>query len=475
MNEAPCRPFYSEYAWAFDLLIDRPVEKECGVIAAWLVGREILPGDGILDAGCGTGRYSRELARRGYVVHGVDLSPELIKVAEETVGDRTGAVSFAVADILVPPTARYAAILCRGILDDIIDDGRRDAAFAAFARALRPNGALILDVREWGTSAERKTREPLFRKRVSTDRGELTFTSVTELDAEQRLLLISERHELVGLGDERVSDYQFVMRCWEREELGMLFARYGFGNIQYLGAYQSQRQAGCHRPPRRRGAALGQFGQTMNLGVLASHEGTTLQSLLDAFAGGRIPGRVSVVVSNNGDSGALVKARRAGVQAVHLSSSTHPDPATLDAAIRDVLVAAGVDVVFLAGYMKKLGPLVIGTFQRRILNTHPALLPRFGGRGMSGDRVFEAVLEAGEVESGVSIHLVDPEYDTGPIVRQCKVPVLRDDSVDDLKARVRAREKEFVVETLAGIAAGDIRLAGAGEPYVGAEAFNRST
>jgi phosphoribosylglycinamide formyltransferase-1 len=93
----------------------------------------------------------------------------------------------------------------------------------------------------------------------------------------------------------------------------------------------------------------------MNLRVLASHEGTTLQSLFDAFASGRIPGRVSVVVSNNGDPGALVKAREAGVQAVHLSSSTHRDPATLDAAIRDVLVAAAVDVVFLAGYMMKLG------------------------------------------------------------------------------------------------------------------------
>ena len=132
-----------------------------------------------------------------------------------------------------PPTARYAAILCRGVLNDITDNDRREAVFAAFARALRPNGALILHVREWGASAERKTREPVFRKRVSTDRGELTFTSVTELDAEHRLLLISERHELVGLGDERVSDYQFVMRCWEREELSMLFARHGFGNIQF--------------------------------------------------------------------------------------------------------------------------------------------------------------------------------------------------------------------------------------------------
>src|SRR4029078_12895592 len=129
--------------------------------------------------------YTRELARRGYMVHGVDLSPKLIDVAKGSVADRTGGVSFTVADILAPTTDRYAAILCRGVLNDIIDDDRRDAVFAAFARALRPHGALILDVREWSASAERKAREPLFRKRVSTDRGELTYTSVTELDAER--------------------------------------------------------------------------------------------------------------------------------------------------------------------------------------------------------------------------------------------------------------------------------------------------
>ena len=127
MNETFRRPFYAEYAWAFDLLIDRPVEKECAVMAAWLVDRQILPGAAILDAGCGTGRYARELARRGYIVDGVDRSPELIEVAKGTVEDRTGGVSFAVADITVPPTDRYAAILCRGVLNDIIDDDRRDA------------------------------------------------------------------------------------------------------------------------------------------------------------------------------------------------------------------------------------------------------------------------------------------------------------------------------------------------------------
>ena len=196
----------------------------------------------------------------------------------------------------------------------------------------------------------------------------------------------------------------------------------------------------------------------MKIGVLASHEGTTLQSLLDACADGRIPARIALVVSNNGDSGALRRARQAGVNAVHLSSATHPDPAALDAAIRDALLAAGVDVVFLAGYMKKLGPLVLAAFEGRILNTHPALLPRFGGPGMYGDRVFEAVLAAGDTESGASVHLVDAEYDSGAVVRQCRVPVMRGDTLADLKARVQAREKELVIETLAQIARGEIRL-----------------
>lgn len=196
----------------------------------------------------------------------------------------------------------------------------------------------------------------------------------------------------------------------------------------------------------------------MKIGVLASHEGTTLQSLLDACADGRIPARLAVVISNNGNSGALRRARQAGVPAAHLSSATHPDPVALDTAIRDTLAAARVDVVFLAGYMKKLGPLVLQAFDGRILNTHPALLPRFGGPGMYGDRVFEAVVAAGETESGVSVHLVDGDYDSGAVVRQIRVPVLPGDSAADLKARVQAREKEFVIETLAQIARGEIRL-----------------
>ena len=239
MTENSGRPFYTEYAWAFDLIIDRPVRKECTAIAGWLIERGVLPGATLLDAGCGTGRYSIELARRGYVVHGIDSSPELVHVAKQAPGEGLGLVSFAVADILTSRAERYDAILCRGVLNDLVDDREREAAFDRFARSLRPGGVLILDVREWNASAERKAREPVFRKRVSTSRGELTFTSTTELDPERRRLMISEQHAIVHAGQQRVSDYQFVMRCWTANELRSALARHGFGSVVYLGAYDS--------------------------------------------------------------------------------------------------------------------------------------------------------------------------------------------------------------------------------------------
>jgi len=237
MNAISRRPFYTEYAWAFDLLVDRPVKKECAAIASWLIDRGIRPGAQVLDAGCGTGRYAIELARHGYVVHGVDLSPELIEVAIRAKEAATGRASFTVGDIAHLPTSQYAAILCRGVLNDITDDVARNVIFAAFSQTLQSRGALILDVRDWAASLERKTREPLFRRLVSTDRGELTYTSVTAVDPENRQLLISERHELIGQGAERVSDYRFVMRCGDRAELDMLLARHGFGKAMYFGAY----------------------------------------------------------------------------------------------------------------------------------------------------------------------------------------------------------------------------------------------
>jgi phosphoribosylglycinamide formyltransferase-1 len=199
---------------------------------------------------------------------------------------------------------------------------------------------------------------------------------------------------------------------------------------------------------------------TMNIGVLASHEGTTLQAVLDACAAGRIAARVSVVISNNADSGALRRARAAGVAAVHLSSRTHPQPSELDEAIRAVLVTNACELVLLAGYMKLLGARTLGAFAGRILNTHPALLPKHGGRGLYGMHVHRAVLAAGERESGASVHLVDRDYDTGPVLAQTRVPVEPGDSPETLAARVQSAERELLVGVLADLASGKRALPG---------------
>ena len=105
-------------------------------------------------------------------------------------------------------------------------------------------------------------------------------------------------------------------------------------------------------------------------------------------------------------------------------------------------------MVFLAGYMKRLGPRTLTTFAGKLYNTHPSLLPRFGGQGMYGAKVHQAVLASGDRVTGVTVHRVDADYDTGPIVSQCEVPVYADDTIESLAARVQEREREFVVETL---------------------------
>ena len=237
MNETPPRPFYSTYAWAFDLLIDRPVRKECATIAAWLVERGVTPGAALLDAGCGTGRYARELARRGYVVHGIDASPEMLDVARRSVSDSTLPVTLEAGDFLEASDRRFDAILCRGVLNDLEEDRDRAAAFTAFARALRPGGVLILDVRDWEASLERKTREPQFRKSVDTEHGRLEFSAMTRVDPERHRLLMAERHTLIAGGSEVSADADFTMRCWTREEVDAALAANGFEPASYFGAY----------------------------------------------------------------------------------------------------------------------------------------------------------------------------------------------------------------------------------------------
>jgi len=186
----------------------------------------------------------------------------------------------------------------------------------------------------------------------------------------------------------------------------------------------------------------------MRIGLLASHEGTTLQAIIEACSTGAIRGDVVVIISNNRESGALRRARARSISAHHLSAQTHPVPAELDAAIGQALVDHGVDVVVLAGYMKKLGPQTLSRFRGRVLNAHPALLPRFGGPGMYGLHVHRAVLAAGEERTGASVHLVNEEYDAGPVIAQREVEVDPGDSPETLAERVQAAERDLLIETL---------------------------
>ncbi len=186
----------------------------------------------------------------------------------------------------------------------------------------------------------------------------------------------------------------------------------------------------------------------MRIAVLASHTGTTLQAVLDACASHVLDARVVLVLSNNSGSAALARARSAGIPTAHLSSATHPNREDLDAAMVQALRAANAQWVLLAGYMRKLGPAVLGAYGGRILNTHPALLPKYGGAGFYGRRVHQAVLDAGERETGATVHLVEAEYDSGPILAQVRVPVRAGDDVSALENRVKAAERKLIIATL---------------------------
>jgi phosphoribosylglycinamide formyltransferase-1 len=190
----------------------------------------------------------------------------------------------------------------------------------------------------------------------------------------------------------------------------------------------------------------------IRIAILASGAGSTAQAVIDACAQGRIDGAVVLVLSNNADAPVLDRAARVGIATRHLSRVTHPDPPALDEAIARAVGDVGATHVLLAGYMRKVGPALLSAFDGRIYNTHPALLPDYGGEGMYGDRIHAAVLADGRARSGATVHLVSADYDDGPIVRSVEVAVLPDDDVATLGARVRGAERELVVAVLAALA-----------------------
>jgi phosphoribosylglycinamide formyltransferase-1 len=203
----------------------------------------------------------------------------------------------------------------------------------------------------------------------------------------------------------------------------------------------------------------------LKIAVLASHGGSNMQAIIDAIENGELAARIVLVISNNSASGAIERAGKHGLPWKHISAATHPSPATSpsgeDLAIRDALLESGAEWVLLAGYMKKIGPATLAAFRGRILNIHPALLPRHGGPGMYGIKPHEAALAAGDAESGATVHVIEEEYDRGRILRQERVPILDGDTPETLQRRVLEVEHRIYAAALKDIVAGTLGTEGA--------------
>jgi len=196
----------------------------------------------------------------------------------------------------------------------------------------------------------------------------------------------------------------------------------------------------------------------MNLGFFASHNGSNMQAVIDACKDGVLNATPVIVISNNGDAGAVERAKKEKIPYYVLNIKSHPSSDDLDNTMLDALLRHETELIILAGYMKKIGEIILNTFRGKIINIHPALLPKYGGKGMYGLNVHEAVLKAEEKETGVTIHIIDEDYDSGPIVAQTSLSIMESDNVESLSKRVLEREHSFLVETIGKINSGEIDL-----------------
>ena len=196
-----------------------------------------------------------------------------------------------------------------------------------------------------------------------------------------------------------------------------------------------------------------------NIAVFASGGGTNFQAIIDGVARGEIPGRIVCLIYNRKAAFAAERAAAAGIPAIYINRKALGDE-EFQRRIHDELTARAADAVVLAGWLEILGEKTVRDFRGRIINTHPALLPAYGGRGMYGHNVHEAVLAAGEMRSGCTVHFVEEGVDTGPIILQQAVDVLPGDTAETLAARILPHEHRLLVEATKLLCEGRIRVEG---------------
>lgn len=183
-----------------------------------------------------------------------------------------------------------------------------------------------------------------------------------------------------------------------------------------------------------------------SIAVLISGSGRSLENLAKRSQDGRLGCEIALVISSSHKAGGISRARRFNLPCIIIDRTSHPDDAAFSSAVFNAIRRVGVDLVVMAGFLKLLH--IPDDFAGRVINIHPALLPRHGGKGMYGHRVHEAVLAAGERESGCTVHYADNEYDHGPIILQKSCPVQPGDTADALAARVFALELDALPEAI---------------------------
>jgi formyltetrahydrofolate-dependent phosphoribosylglycinamide formyltransferase len=201
---------------------------------------------------------------------------------------------------------------------------------------------------------------------------------------------------------------------------------------------------------------------SINIAVMVSGHGrgSNLQAIIDGCRDGRIDGRVAVVIGVNDDVPAMERAREQEIPAIAVSAKEFATDEGYGSRLLEILSGYNIDLICLAGYMRLLPLEVVRTYRSRVMNTHAALIPMFYGKGMYGEHLHKAVLDYGVKISGCTIHFVDEEYDTGPIIVQKAVPVEEGDTPETLVARILPHEHAAYVEAIQLFAEGRLRVEG---------------
>ncbi|MDE5844094.1 MAG: phosphoribosylglycinamide formyltransferase [Muribaculaceae bacterium] len=181
-----------------------------------------------------------------------------------------------------------------------------------------------------------------------------------------------------------------------------------------------------------------------NIAVFASGSGSNAENLIHYFNDNQRGANVKLVICNKQNAGVVERAQRLGIDCVILNKEQIQDPDTL----LPVLEFLNIDVIVLAGFLLLIPQFLVDSYENRIVNIHPALLPKFGGKGMYGRHVHEAVIESGEKETGITIHYVNGHYDSGNIIFQAKVSLLPDDTVENVEAKVRELEQKYFAQVI---------------------------